>query len=74
VVKCERNCDRDLKSDPVSPNPANQESAGAFVNNETNPIFEQQGFRTEDILWALGIWSVILALLAVIVFYMLMVA
>jgi hypothetical protein len=44
------------------------------VNNETNPIFEQQGFRTEDILWALGIWSVILALLPVIVFYMLMVA
>ena len=35
---------------------------------------EQRGFTTEDILWALGIWSVILCLSPVIVFYMLMVA
>jgi hypothetical protein len=35
---------------------------------------EQQGFTTEDILWAVGIWSVILTLSPVIVFYMLMVA
>ena len=35
---------------------------------------EQQGFSTEDILWAVGIWSVILTLSPVIVFYMLMVA
>jgi hypothetical protein len=35
---------------------------------------EQQGFSTEDILWAAGIWSVILTLSPVIVFYMLMVA
>jgi hypothetical protein len=35
---------------------------------------EQQGFSTEDILWAIGIWSVILTLSPVIVFYMLMVA
>jgi hypothetical protein len=32
------------------------------------------GFTTEDVLWALGIWSVILTLSPVIVFYMLMVA
>ena len=32
------------------------------------------GFTTEDILWALGIWSVILSLSPVAVFYMLMVA
>jgi len=32
------------------------------------------GFTTEDILWALGIWSVILSLSPVVVFYMLMVA
>jgi hypothetical protein len=32
------------------------------------------GFTTEDILWAAGIWSVILTLSPVIVFYMLMVA
>jgi len=35
---------------------------------------EQQGFTTADILWAVGIWSVILTLSPVIVFYMLMVA
>ena len=35
---------------------------------------EQRGFTTEDILWAVGIWSVILCLAPVIVFYVLMVA
>ena len=35
---------------------------------------EQHGFTIGDILWAIGIWSVILALSPVIVFYMLMVA
>jgi hypothetical protein len=35
---------------------------------------EQQAFTTEDVLWALGIWSVILCFSPVIVFYMLMVA
>jgi len=50
------------------------------VNTENNPfpeqspIPEQQGFTTEDILWALGIWSVILSLSPVIAFYLLMVA
>ncbi|HXH47151.1 MAG TPA: hypothetical protein VNK51_25340 [Bradyrhizobium sp.] len=34
----------------------------------------QQDFTTEDILWAVGIWSVILTLSPVIVFYVLMVA
>ncbi|MCC8958388.1 hypothetical protein H8B02_34700 [Bradyrhizobium sp. Pear77] len=32
------------------------------------------GFTTEDILWAVGIWSVILTLAPVIAFYLLMVA
>ncbi len=41
---------------------------------EDNPFPEQQGFTTEDILWALGIWSVILTLSPVVVFYVLMVA
>jgi len=45
-----------------------------LVNQEQEPASEQQGFSTEDILWALGIWSVILCLSPVIVFYMLMVA
>ena len=43
-----------------------------FENNTTIP--EQQGFTTEDILWAVGIWSVILTLSPVVVFYVLMVA
>ena len=44
------------------------------MNTQENPFPEQQGFTTEDILWALGIWSVILSLSPVIVFYVLMVA
>jgi hypothetical protein len=43
------------------------------VSTENNPFPEQQGFRTEDILWAVGIWSVILSLSPVILFYVLMV-
>jgi hypothetical protein len=43
-----------------------------FENNNTIP--EQQGFTIEDILWAVGIWSVILTLSPVVVFYVLMVA
>ncbi len=38
------------------------------------PSIEERGFTTADILWALGIWSVIVSLSPVIVFYMLMVA
>ncbi len=41
---------------------------------ENIAVPEQQGFTTEDILWAVGIWSVILTLSPVVVFYMLMVA
>lgn len=39
-----------------------------------NSFAEQQGFTTGDILWAVGIWSVILSMTPVVVFYMLMVA
>jgi hypothetical protein len=45
----------------------------AAVIQEQELAVEQQGFTTEDILWALGIWSVILCMSPVIVFYMLMV-
>jgi hypothetical protein len=34
---------------------------------------EHQGFCTGDVLWALGIWSVILTLSPVVIFYLLMV-
>ena len=44
------------------------------MNTEDNPFPEQQGFTTQDIFWALGIWSVILTLSPVVVFYVLMVA
>jgi hypothetical protein len=54
--------------------PHKTRNAGAFVNTQDNPVPEQQGFTTEDILWAVGIWSVILCLSPVIVFYVLMVA
>jgi hypothetical protein len=47
---------------------------GGVVSTQDNPFPEQAGFTTEDILWALGIWTVILGLSPVIVFYMLMVA
>lgn len=42
------------------------------IQNNTFP--EPQGFTVQDILWALGVWSVILSLSPVIIFYMLMVA
>jgi hypothetical protein len=48
------------------------ETRGRVVENNTLP--EQQGFTTEDILWAVGIWSVLLTMSPVVVFYMLMVA
>jgi hypothetical protein len=44
------------------------------VNSEDSTIAEQRGFTIEDIIWAVGIWSVILSLSPIIVFYILMVA
>jgi len=44
------------------------------VTTEHHPRLDQRGFSTADILWAVGIWSVILCLSPVIVFYVLMVA
>jgi hypothetical protein len=47
----------------------------SFANRDfANRVSTNQGFTTVDILWALGIWSVIICLSPVIVFYMLMVA
>jgi hypothetical protein len=43
------------------------------VDIRNNRFSEQQGFSRLDILWALGIWSVILGLSPVVVFYVLMV-
>ena len=44
------------------------------MSNQNDYFPEDRGFSTQDILWAVGIWSVILSLSPVIVFYMLMVA
>jgi hypothetical protein len=44
------------------------------VNRQDNPVLERKSFTTADILWAIGIWSVILSLSPVIFFYVLMVA
>ena len=43
-------------------------------DQEEELAVERRDFTIEDILWALGIWSVILCLSPVIAFYMLMVA
>ena len=37
-------------------------------------ILEQNGFTVEDIMWAVGIWSVLLTMAPMIFFYVLMVA
>jgi hypothetical protein len=44
------------------------------VSTEHYPVPSQRGFSTEDILWAVGIWSTIVCLTPAIAFYMLMVA
>jgi hypothetical protein len=54
--------------------PQQQKKRGGVMNTENNTFPEPQGFSGQDILWALGVWSVILSLSPVIVFYMLMVA
>jgi hypothetical protein len=50
------------------------EQQGFVRQNFADQSSEQQGFTTQDILWALGIWSAIICLSPVIVVYMLMVA
>ena len=45
-----------------------------MVNQNEEFVVEDPGFSTEDVIWAIGIWSVILCLSPVIVFYMMMVA
>jgi hypothetical protein len=72
VVKCKRKCDRHFKTRRVSISP-HEQKPGGVVNTHNNPFPERQGFSTEDILWAVGVWSVTLILSPVILFYVLMV-
>jgi len=44
------------------------------IRAQARSVIEVRGFTWADICWALGIWSVIVCLTPVIVFYMLMVA
>ena len=43
------------------------------MSNRNNSYPKRGGFSTQDILWAVGIWSVILSLSPVVLFYVLMV-
>jgi hypothetical protein len=43
------------------------------MNSLNNMSPDQRGFCIQDILWAVGIWSVILSLSPVVLFYVLMV-
>ena len=54
--------------------PAARQQVQSLVGYYDKAVPEPQGFTTEDILWALGIWSAIICLSPVIVFYILMVA
>jgi len=54
--------------------PAARQQAQSFAEYYGKAIAEPRGFTTEDVLWALGIWSAIICLSPVIVFYILMVA
>jgi hypothetical protein len=71
VVKCERNRGKHFKVRRVHRR-CNSRTQGV-VSNQNKPFPGQQGFTTQDILWAVGIWSVILSLSPVIAFYVLMV-
>jgi hypothetical protein len=79
VFKCKRNRGRLFKDRRVSSfhkQPSARKTRGARVvttKTAKNSSSEPQGFRTEDVLWAVGIWSVILTLSPVVIFYVLMV-
>jgi hypothetical protein len=85
VVKCKQKRDRDFKGFFLSQCPQ-QKRRGGVVDTQDNIIRMPRavpapqevpvppGFTLEDILWAIGIWSVIICLSPVIVFYVLMVA
>jgi hypothetical protein len=46
---------------------------GGVMNIQNNAFPKHRGFCIQDILWAVGIWSVILSLSPVVLFYVLMV-
>jgi hypothetical protein len=50
-----------------------KQKRGGVVNTQNSEFPKNQGFSIQDILWAVGIWSVILSLSPVVLFYVLMV-
>jgi len=72
VFKCERVCGGDLKIRRLL-SPLTNKKRGGVVSSQDNHYFEEPAFTREDILWALGIWSVTVTLSPVIAFYLLMV-
>ena len=62
-----------LKLDAYKRSVGRNKHPGSVVSTQDHQYPEQQGFSTADIVWALGIWSVILSLSPVVVFYVLMV-
>jgi hypothetical protein len=74
AIKCKRNRNQAFRTGRVSDWQEPQQTRGRVVHFEGNNSIPQQGFSTGDIMWAVGIWSVILTLSPVVVFYVLMVA
>jgi hypothetical protein len=71
VFKYERNRGEVFKTRRLSSFRNNKNTRG--VVNSRNPFSKDKALSTQDILWAVGIWSVILTLSPVVVFYVLMV-
>lgn len=72
-VKQKRNRGAFVGIEPLSI-PRYEQKREGVVTTRNYRSDEQDRFSTEDVLWALGIWSVILCLSPVVVFYVLMVA
>ena len=53
--------------------PHKSKKRGGVMNTQNNALPKDRGFSIQDILWAVGIWSVILSLSPVVMFYVLMV-
>jgi hypothetical protein len=53
--------------------PHNNKKRGGVMDSQGNSIPKSGGFCVQDIIWAVSIWSVILTLSPVVVFYVLMV-
>jgi hypothetical protein len=87
VFKYERKRGRDFKGRRVfSTTTTTTKARGRVVDNQENlavigqpvmptlPVVDRRGFTLEDILWSIGIWSVLLTMSPVIFVYLLMVA